>query len=515
MHPVSSSTTSEPGVSSVFSTQVRETIRAAADVGLKSLPRRGVEIGGLLTTSSPHGSAPFIDHAELITTEHRFGPGYRLSPQDAGVLRSRADEIRARKGTRIVGYFRSCTADAFTFAPNDLDVLRDELPECRLLLIVKPFPDGHATARVFQPHGGSWSQTDEFKLTRATPVAPASNSEPAPPIRTSPPPVLPHERSLTRRILIYTAVLLFVALTGAAAWLRSRPTEAAGLGVTVEPAGDLLRLTWKRDTSAVRSATAGVLRIEDGAGHQDIILDTQQLSSGSILYRPSSRDVTFRLEIRGARRTAGETVRVVSGVGPASPEPVQTAAPPAPVTALQPQSARRAGRKRSVLENSPSLEHDPAPKAKPEQQPAAPAGVGLKPAVPVETPRQPASMAAAPVPSTNPPPAYQRPWEPIPSVMHYLNDPAVTPPRPILKVMPKITGPLISPTTEIRILVAVNPKGGVAGAELLDPPANTDPDLVKRAMAAARHWKFEPALDHGKRVSATYTVTFRFRPPDQ
>jgi rare lipoprotein A len=109
-----------------------------------------------------------------------------------------------------------------------------------------------------------------------------------------------------------------------AAWLRSRPAETAGLGVIVEPAGDFLRLTWTRDTSAVRSATTGVLRIEDGPAHQDIILDPQRLSNGSILYRPASRDVTFRLEIRRGRRTAAETVRVVNGVGPAPPQPATT-----------------------------------------------------------------------------------------------------------------------------------------------------------------------------------------------
>jgi hypothetical protein len=204
----------EPGLSPAFSSDVRETLRAAADAGLKSLPRRGAEIGGLLTTSSPPSSAPFIDHAELVTTEHRYGPGYRLSPQDIGLLRSKAEEIRASEGRRLTGYFRSCTSDRFTLSTDDLAVVRDELPECRPLLIVKPFPDGHAMARVFQPLGGEWSQTDEFELVRAIPLAPALDLRSTPPnppkpsasanamrhgtlapvIRTSQPPVLRREQ---------------------------------------------------------------------------------------------------------------------------------------------------------------------------------------------------------------------------------------------------------------------------------------------------------------------------------
>jgi hypothetical protein len=147
--------TSEAAVSPGFTRDVQEVIRAAADAGLKSLPRRGAEFGGLLTTSFPLGPVPVVDHAELIATEHRFGPGYRLSPQDTVEFRSKAHEIPGRKDTRIVGYFRSCTDDGFTFSTSDLELVRGELPGCRLILIVKPVPGGHAKARVFQPQGGN------------------------------------------------------------------------------------------------------------------------------------------------------------------------------------------------------------------------------------------------------------------------------------------------------------------------------------------------------------------------
>ena len=494
--------TSELGISPGITPDVQEMLRAAADAGLTSLPRRGAEIGGLLTSSSPMGRPPLVDHAELIATEHRYGPGYRLSPQDTSELRSRANEIRSRKGPRIVGYFRSCTDDEFTFATSDLDVVRNELPGCRLILIVKPFPDGHAKARVFEPRSGDWTQTDEFEMTRVKAKAPLPPAEA--PLKE------PRESaSVPRRILIYAAVLACVLVTGAAAWMRTRPLEPAGLGVIVEPAGDLLRLTWNRETSAVHSATAAVLRISDGAARRDITLDPQQLSSGSILYRPSSADVTFRLEVRGANRTAGETVRFVSGA-PQVPAPV--AAQTSSATVLRPIAPAPAPRifepPLPALDNTPSRQDNQVLETNPpELKPAEPKVVALSHSVRVEPPREPAPVASAP-------PAYGRSWEPIPSVMHRLNDTGVTPPRPVLKAMPKVTVPIAS-ATEIRVLVAVDSEGNVAGAQLLDRPATLDANLVKRTMAAARHWKFEPATDHGKPVPATYTVNFRFRPSDR
>jgi TonB family protein len=99
------------------------------------------------------------------------------------------------------------------------------------------------------------------------------------------------------------------------------------------------------------------------------------------------------------------------------------------------------------------------------------------------------------------------------SVMHYFNDPAVAHPTPVREVRPKPKGSMPSEPVQIRVLVAVDNRGGVAGAQAIDPPANAGEDLISEAVAAARHWKFEPARDHGRNVPGTYTITFRF-PPD-
>jgi hypothetical protein len=99
------------------------------------------------------------------------------------------------------------------------------------------------------------------------------------------------------------------------------------------------------------------------------------------------------------------------------------------------------------------------------------------------------------------------------SVMHYFDDSAVAHPTPVREVRPKLKGGMPSQPVQIRVLVAIDDHGGVAGAQALDPPANAGEDLINESIAAARHWKFEPARDHGKKVPGTYTITFRF-PPD-
>ena len=71
------------------------------------------------------------------------------------------------------------------------------------------------------------------------------------------------------------------------------------LGMHLEHQGDRVLLTWNRLHPLVKSAMSGTLAIDDGDHHRDVQLDAAQISNGSVLYRPSSEDVSFRLAIRG------------------------------------------------------------------------------------------------------------------------------------------------------------------------------------------------------------------------
>ena len=65
-------------------TTVRE-LRAKAIQAFLSLPRRGVETGGLLFGSQRDGQL-FIQRFEEVACEHRYGPSFALSNDDRARL---------------------------------------------------------------------------------------------------------------------------------------------------------------------------------------------------------------------------------------------------------------------------------------------------------------------------------------------------------------------------------------------------------------------------------------------
>jgi hypothetical protein len=107
-----------------------------------------------------------------------------------------------------------------------------------------------------------------------------------------------------------------------------------GLGLRVEYESERLLVTWSRTSPAVRSAVQGVLRIEDGGQHRDVLMDATQVVAGSVLYKPASNDVTFRLEIKSdGRKPVVESIRVLDA-GKPPPATGTTGAPAGPSTAV-------------------------------------------------------------------------------------------------------------------------------------------------------------------------------------
>jgi TonB family protein len=122
----------------------------------------------------------------------------------------------------------------------------------------------------------------------------------------------------------------------------------------VETQGDRLLLSWNRRNPAVASAASGVLQIFDGTQHREVRLEGGQVADGSVLYKPLSPDVTFRLEVHGAgQSSAMGSMRVLDATGsgretkildltasPATPPPTAAMGPPDPIpvpeTAQQP-----------------------------------------------------------------------------------------------------------------------------------------------------------------------------------
>lgn len=160
---------------------------------------------------------------------------------------------------------------------------------------------------------------------------------------TAPAPVLDEPQEQIPWLSSLSVFLLAAAVTFAAVYVHelwsgpglSMPRflqpvfPGAGLGLKVEYEGERLLVTWSRTSPAVRSAVQGVLRINDGGQQRDVVMDSTQVVAGSVLYKPTSNDVTFRLEVQNDRgKPAVESIRVLDSGKP----------PPATVPGEKPQS---------------------------------------------------------------------------------------------------------------------------------------------------------------------------------
>ena len=77
-------------------------------VAFKRVPRRGLEVGGILLgrTDEREGATTFwIEGFESVESEHRSGPSYIVSEPDFILLR----EALTKKGDASIGIFRSQT----------------------------------------------------------------------------------------------------------------------------------------------------------------------------------------------------------------------------------------------------------------------------------------------------------------------------------------------------------------------------------------------------------------------
>jgi hypothetical protein len=121
-----------------------------------------------------------------------------------------------------------------------------------------------------------------------------------------------------RRAPLPVASGLLVVILFMFAWYQSSTgrlpavRNASALGMRISTQGDSFRVTWDRNNSAVKRASDGVLHILDGGGRRHIALNTEQVHTGSFLYRPQSDDITFDLELHRSGTMLGfESIRLL------------------------------------------------------------------------------------------------------------------------------------------------------------------------------------------------------------
>src|SRR5215472_967781 len=344
--------------------ELAEKIRNLSFEGLKALPRRGAEIGGLITADP--STLSVADEVRLVESEHFFGPSYQLSDRDLLRMHNAAGECR-KAGRSIVAYFRSSTRPNDEVDADDRRVIADVSPDTTFAVIARPANNGSARIRIFRAEGSDrWTLFEElntpssgksFLASRAPKMQPqealralgstASASSGYP----HAPEANPGDRALrpaevtsglsswrsglaARRLvvamlgltgIVILGVVLFRTRVGSRSQSEDVPPESrvsrqsallaappgGGLGLAVRPEVRQLHLTWNRDSLAVKTATFGLLQILDGTTPVSIELASSDLTEGSFIYTPHSQDVTFRLRLgTTSGQSAEEAIRV-------------------------------------------------------------------------------------------------------------------------------------------------------------------------------------------------------------
>jgi TonB family protein len=477
---------------SIFTGGVGERIREEAFNGLKSLPRRGVEIGGFLTsTEKIHNAGAHVDGVEFVESEHRFGPAYRLSPSDIRALKEKVRLSLASGGKSLVGFFRTCTRDEFAVDLNDIEAIQEAMPSTRYIVLVRPFQNGSAAVHVFPFDGVEagpclW----EFALAMPAPgqvvtagampvegprrhpeeTLSMSTSRPAT-ARSEPNPGTRVDTRDKRWILAaaLTALASLIVFVSAYWFSRSHArSHAETLGLRAETDGDNVRLSWNKNLKAFRTHDPGILKIEDGTERYELRLEPEQLASGSVSYIATTGKIKFDLEIPSKDGPGvDESLTLVGAVKQAPPSPV--AATPEPPK-IPPSNI--------PLKNQP------------------PANSALS-----VTPAQPADSEDMVIPITRDYPVAPG------SLAAYL------PPRPIHRVTPEIAQEALSGRTNssvVELQIRIDESGRVTQVQELGPAAGANRLMVARAVSATRQWRFEPAKSSGQNVSSDYNIIYRF-----
>jgi hypothetical protein len=109
--------------------------------GFKTLPRRGLEVGGLLLGRVVPGDRPtvWIERYQRIPCEHRFGPQFVLDEEDRHALESAAVDISQSGELSVIGLYRSHTRGGFGLEEPDFDLMNRYFADSSdLILLIKP-----------------------------------------------------------------------------------------------------------------------------------------------------------------------------------------------------------------------------------------------------------------------------------------------------------------------------------------------------------------------------------------
>jgi TonB family protein len=460
---------------------------------VRAFPKRGLEIGGLLTGfPGTRGKDEIrLDAICPLPMEYRSSPAFQPSPSDILFIKQTVARAQASE-TNIIGHFRSQTSGELR--PSDVDRNIASLLNLSesLLVLVPASVAGVEPARLYRAVNGEWNFLLSFSLTEQPPVeqplveSPRElgmphdlESQPREP-RTMP--EAPFHTSRYRLAWAGLAVGLACGVFfGHSIW-QSRPapvlpprpnvTDAnSGIQLELHPSGSALKVQWNPASSAVAQGFSGILTVRDGARQLQIPLDRHQLETGSTVYYPESGWVQVRLEVyRDGTHFTGETVAMATGL-PKPPLPGATQGPAAAAPADESQRPKRIPEK------------PPAKKIR---------SIRKTPTKPSR--RHPSLVAQNSTGSADRATRYE----------------AAVPIRKVRPSVPEELRSRLPDLTSVVIRVEIDAKGNVVGATPEESLTGTQKQLAQQAMEAARQWRFRPARRNGEPVESQSLLRFDF-----
>jgi hypothetical protein len=324
------------GVSIFLGYDVIDQLLQEAMQGLGAVPKRGVEIGGVLlgTVESANPLAVRIEGIKTVKCEYASGPSYCLSGNDTPALEAALGEYRPAPDRRIyaVGFFRSHTRPGLSLSDDDLALCARYFPNpTEVVLLIRPFVSHTSLGGFFFRQDGGFTREPsplEFPFSRRE----LGGGEPAPRVRRrsrgeeaeeraapveveaprDQPPIPPFLMPAPKRPLgfrkwaILAAVFLMLGgLLGfvATPYFRQRgwapaPANPYAFGLSAAQKGGDLHIKWNRQSPLFQVARGGRITIVDDGSTRMLEMDLRQLQTGAgIIYRKISNQVDIRMEV--------------------------------------------------------------------------------------------------------------------------------------------------------------------------------------------------------------------------
>ncbi len=365
----------------LFAESIVFRLRHLAIEGFKSLPRRGLEVGGILI-GSEQGCDLQIDDFQEAPCAHQYGPSYAMNGSD----RENLTELLAqphRETGRVIGFFQSFTGREPLIEQADEILFGEQFP-CGDFLFLRLQPlsawkclassrfsrDGvlqpgiegsiflfepgipafkHPVGADESPAAEGPSPTTSEEASDLRPAPPSDKPTPGPIVLPSREPVAPRAAVSGNRTLPAPVLAGLAALVGAAGMyvVKSRPATAppvqsqwAELHLDARPSAEKLLVTWDSAAGSLQDV-GGILKIADAGTDRDIPLGRSQIAAGRYEYAPARSDVAIRLTVtEKGRPVASEGVRLATipahaPAAPPTPRPQadQANAHPAPEVA--------------------------------------------------------------------------------------------------------------------------------------------------------------------------------------